>query len=162
MKIAVLESHERTLSALWRRAPRWLRLLVAAAIFVVGVVTVLRPTTSLGVLALLIGAGLILQGILELADSAGRYDEKPRLAGLTYVVSVLWVAAGIFVLVFPGLTVGLVAVIVSVGLIASGLLSIAHMVLRPARRTRGSQTALSASPASSSVPSPWRGPTSPS
>ena len=96
--------------------------------FVVGVVIVFRPTASLGLLALLIGTGLILQGGLELGDSAGRYAGESRFALLAYVVSALWLAAGAFVLVFPGLTVGLVAVIVGVGLIVSGLLSVMRVV----------------------------------
>lgn len=100
--------------------------------FVVGIAVIFRPTTSLGLLALLIGAGLILQGGLEFADSAGRHAGEARFAWLPYLLSVLWVAAGAFVLIFPGLTVGLLATIVGIGLIVSGLVSVMR-VFRPAR-----------------------------
>ena len=40
--------------------PRWLRAIVALAAVVLGAVLLTRPTTALGVLALLIGAGMIL------------------------------------------------------------------------------------------------------
>ena len=121
------------LARLWERTPRWTRLVIATVALVVGIAVLLRPTASLGLLALLIGAGLVVQGVVELADSAGRHAGESRFALLTTAVSALWVAAGVFVLVFPGLTVGLIAVIVGVGLVVSGVLSAARVFRR--RRT---------------------------
>src|SRR5690606_27992887 len=46
----------------FERLPAWVRVAVGIVAVALGAVIVLRPTTSLGVLALLIGAGLVLAG----------------------------------------------------------------------------------------------------
>lgn len=108
--------------------PRWARLALAVVTAALGVVLLTRPTTSLGVLALLIGAGLVVHGLAETVRASGEPRGAPaRVAG---AVAVLWVVAGLFVLVYPGLTVRLVAVVVGVGLILGGVASVGT-ALRP-------------------------------
>lgn len=119
------------LRRLWDRTPRWARLALASVALILGIVVMTRPTVSLGVLALLIGAGAVLVGVLDLADAARRPDED-SLRRTSAVLAVLWIAAGLFVLVFPGLTVRLVAVLVGIGLILSGAVG----VVRAFRRGR--------------------------
>ena len=68
------------------------KVVIGIAAAVLGAVIAIRPSTSLGVLALLIGTGLIATGALALLD---RDDHRsvPRFA-----LTALWVAAGVFVL----------------------------------------------------------------
>ena len=70
-----------------------------------GVVIVIRPTTALGVLAWLIGGGMVLTGVIELT---GRDTEgaRPRWRTLT---GGAWLVGGLVVLLTPGLTVRVVA-----------------------------------------------------
>ncbi|UJP09857.1 DUF308 domain-containing protein [Microbacterium sp. KUDC0406] len=84
-----------------------------------GVVLIIRPTTSLGVLAILIGAGLIVAGVLELLLPGIR---RPRLRML---LAIAMVVIGLVVLILPGLTVRGLAVVVGVALIARGAIGIA-------------------------------------
>ena len=126
-------------SLAWRRRagrwldhlPRWARTLVGALAVALGAVIVVRPTTSLGVLAWLIGAGLVVAGVVELLGSSAApgvgsasSGGAARAASWRVVSAAVWVLAGLLVLVLPGLTVRLLAVIVGVGLIANGVLSV--------------------------------------
>jgi uncharacterized membrane protein HdeD (DUF308 family) len=104
-----------------RRLPRWLQLGLAIACLLLGVVIVSRPTTSLGLMALLLGAGLLLAGVQALAGAVGSPD---RAALVARAAAVLWLTAGVFVLVLPGLTVRLVGLVVGVLLIVNGVLRI--------------------------------------
>src|SRR5690625_3545892 len=88
------------------RVPAWVRVVLAAVITVLGAVILVRPATSLGVLALLIGTGMLLHGAVELL--ASRTSARP--AGVA--MAVLWIAAGVFVLLWLGLTVRVLAVVV--------------------------------------------------
>jgi uncharacterized membrane protein HdeD (DUF308 family)/pimeloyl-ACP methyl ester carboxylesterase len=101
------------------RVPRWLRAVIGIAGIVLGAAILLRPTTSLGVLALLIGAGLILTGVLGLMGA-----DEGRRSVWRIVPAVLWILAGVFVLSWPGLTVRGIALIVGIGLIVNGVLSL--------------------------------------
>lgn len=106
--------------------PRWVRAFLAVVAIVLGAAILLRPTTSLGVLAWLLGAGLVVLGAVELLTHPSD-DGTPSGPWRTArrVVAVLMIAAGVFVLVFPGLTVRLIAVIVGTGLIVNGATSVA-------------------------------------
>ncbi|MFT4137155.1 DUF308 domain-containing protein [Microbacterium sp.] len=115
------------------RMPRWLRAVVAAAAIALGVVLLIRPTTTLGVLAFLIGAGMIAVGILEIAAREAETD-RPRWRLLT---APAWIAGGLFVLAWPGLTVRLLALVVGVLLIVNGALTLVAALRRArARDTR--------------------------
>ncbi len=112
----------------WRRNsrwfgefPGWLRMAVAAASVVLGVTLLLRPVASLGVLALLFGAALVLTGVLELAGGGSGEAGRPPRWRVT--VAVLWIAAGVFVLLWLGLTVRVLVLVVAGALIVNGALS---------------------------------------
>ncbi|GAA1996362.1 lipase family protein [Microbacterium ulmi] len=111
------------------RLPRWVRAVVGLASVALGAVVITRPTTSLGVLALLIGAGLVLAGLLELVGG-GQSEEGERTPRWHVLAAVLWIVAGVFVLVFPGLTVRVVALVVGVALIVNGVLSVLSVFRR--------------------------------
>lgn len=102
------------------RMPRWLRAVLAVAAIALGAVLVLHLTTAIGVLAVLIGAGMIVVGVLELA-ARGDDADRPRWRLLT---AALWIAAGIFILAWPGLTVRVLAVVVGLALIVNGVLGL--------------------------------------
>ncbi|MDF2579819.1 MAG: hypothetical protein K0S49_1398, partial [Microbacterium sp.] len=65
------------IARLHARLPTWVRVVVAAAAVVLGVVIVIRPTTALDVLAWLIGGGMALTGLLELTGREGE-SHRPR------------------------------------------------------------------------------------
>lgn len=108
------------IARLHARLPAWVRIAVAAGAVVLGVVIVIRPTTALDVLAWLIGGGMVLTGLLELTGRDGE-AARPRWRTLT---GVAWLVGGAIVLLAPGLTVRVVAVLVGVLLFAGGLLGV--------------------------------------
>ncbi len=97
------------------RMPVWVRVALAAASIALGVVIIARPTTALDVLAVLLGGGMVLTGVLELAD---RIDD--RLGRGARAVAIGWIVLGVFVLLWPGLTVRAVAVITGLLLLVNG------------------------------------------
>lgn len=103
--------------------PRGVHVLVGALAVILGAVILVRPTTSLGVIALLIGSGLVLTGVLEFVGGGDRADDE-RTPRWRVLVGVLWIAAGVFVLAWPGLTVRVLALVVAIGLIVNGALSV--------------------------------------
>ncbi|WP_267902727.1 DUF308 domain-containing protein [Leifsonia sp. AG29] len=103
------------------RRPPWVRIVIGALAIALGAAVLFRPTTSLGLLSILIGAGFVLTGVLELARVT-REDGPTRF--LRPAVAVLWVIAGILVLVYPEVTVRLIAVAVGVGLIVNGVIDV--------------------------------------
>ncbi|QEO16263.1 hypothetical protein FLP10_14530 [Agromyces intestinalis] len=123
--------------ASWRRIrdwfptlPRWVRAVVGVVAIVLGAVILVRPTTALGVLAILIGAGLILTGILEAAGGGehggehdGEHGDGARTPRWRLLMAAIWVVLGVAVLAWPGLTVRALAVVVAIGLIVNGVLS---------------------------------------
>ncbi len=96
--------------------PRWFSALVGAAAVVVGVVLILRPFTSLAVLALVVGIGALVVGVSELADVRSATRRWIRvLAGIG------WCVAGLLALAWPGITIGVLALIVGIALIVTGI-----------------------------------------
>lgn len=105
------------------RTPTWMRVALSLASVVLGAVIILRPTTALDVLALLLGGGMVLTGILELTGRDESADEPRRgLEGRwRTALSIGWIALGAFVLVWPGLTVRAVAVVTGILLLINGI-----------------------------------------
>lgn len=111
----------------YSRLPRAVRGGVGVLAIVLGAAILVRPTTSLGLLALLIGAGLVVNGILEIV-ARGDDEARPRWHRL---LGVLWILAGVFVLAWPGLTVRVLVLVVAIGLIVGGVLRVVSMFRRP-------------------------------
>lgn len=102
-----------------RPAPTWLRVAIAIVALTLGAIIVFRPTTSLGVLALVIGAGAIVHGVLEILG----HDQTPTGTVTRRVrvsVGLVWIIVGGFVLVWPGLTVRLLVGVIAGALVLSG------------------------------------------
>jgi uncharacterized membrane protein HdeD (DUF308 family) len=116
------EPADPALIRLARRLPKPVGAALAFAAVVLGVVLVVRPTTALGVLALLIGAGLMLGGLLELIFPVARTGR------IRMLMSAAMVLTGAVVLVLPGLTVRALAIIVGVVLIVRGAIGVSEIV----------------------------------
>lgn len=99
---------------------RGVRGVLGALAAALGASIVIRPTASLGVLAVLIGLGCVVTGVLELAAAR----DPQGFARSRMAMVALWVAGGIVVLVAPGLTVRAIAVAVGVGLLINGALQV--------------------------------------
>lgn len=98
------------------RLPLWMRSAVGLGAVVAGVLLLIRPTTSLDVLALVIGFACLVQAAVEVLDVAGTTGRR-RLRWL----GLIWLLLGIFVLASPGLTVRVLAVAVGLGLLVNGI-----------------------------------------
>ncbi|HMR47699.1 MAG TPA: lipase family protein [Arachnia sp.] len=113
------------------RLPRWLQMALAVLAVLLGGFLMIRPTLSLGVLALLVGAGFVVHGALVLI---GDRDEDAEQATwwrrVRMVEGVLWIAAGAFVVAFMGLTVRLLAIVIAAGLIVTGVRSLVEALRR--------------------------------
>jgi uncharacterized membrane protein HdeD (DUF308 family)/alpha-beta hydrolase superfamily lysophospholipase len=81
----------------------------------VGAVLLTRPFGSLAVLIILVAAGSIASGVAEIAGARNEDDRRVSTA-----VGLGWIALGIGVLVWPGLSLRVLAAIVGIGLIVSG------------------------------------------
>lgn len=99
-------------SGLIRRVPWWGAAALGVAAIGVGVAITTKPFTSLGVLVGLVAAAFILVGVAELTSG---HDRLAHWAGLG------WVAVGVAIAAWPGLTVRSLALIAGVSLIAGAL-----------------------------------------
>jgi uncharacterized membrane protein HdeD (DUF308 family) len=100
---------------LFGRTPWWVRLLLGLAAAGLGVAITFKPFASLGVLVALVAVAFAITGVSELASADNRLA---RLAGVG------WVALAVAVAVWPDLTIGGLAILVGVGLLAGGVLRI--------------------------------------
>jgi uncharacterized membrane protein HdeD (DUF308 family)/acetyl esterase/lipase len=83
---------------------------------VVGAVLVIRPFASLTVLILLVVIGFVVSGVTELA---GRSEEAhPRVAT---IAGIAWIAAGAAILLWPGMSLQLLAIVVGIAIIVGGI-----------------------------------------
>lgn len=107
-------------TAHFRRMPRVWRGLLGIAAIALGVALTIHPTTAIGTLAYLLGGGMLFAGLLELTARSDDEDAaRWRIAS-----AVVWVLGGVFVLVWPGLTVRVAAGVVGAALIFAGVLGI--------------------------------------
>lgn len=120
----------RAVPGLVARAPWWVLLLVGLACIGLGGVLVLRPLSSLAVLAIYVGLSVIASGIGDLLGAHS--SASPRLAGL---LGVAWVALGMVVLIWRGIALDVLPVILAAVLLARGVLGFVA-VFRGAREQR--------------------------
>lgn len=120
----------RAVPALVARAPRWALLLVGVACIALGGVLVLRPLSSLSVLAIYIGLSFIASGLGDLlnAHTAG----SPRLASF---LGGAWIALGIVVLLGLGIAIDVLPAFLAIVLLTTGVVGLIA-VLRGTRDQR--------------------------
>lgn len=99
-------------------APGWVRATAGLAVAALGVLVLLRPTTTLDVLAVLVGLGLLALATLELAPP------RHGAPALRWLRCTAWCVAGVVVLLAPGLTVSLLATLVGATLLLNGVSSV--------------------------------------
>lgn len=99
-----------------QRLPRSVSATLGVVCVVVGAVLTLRPFSSLAVLVLMVAAGLVSTGLVELFSA--RDSPAPRLA---IAAGVGWLAAGVAVLVWPGLTIDAVTAVAGLAMIVGGV-----------------------------------------
>lgn len=109
----------RAIPGLIARAPWWLLLLVGLACVALGALLVLRPLSSLSLLAVYIGLSFIVSGIGDLLAAAR--SATPRAAN---AIGIAWIAAGVLVLSWLGFAIDVLPVFLAVTLIATGALGI--------------------------------------
>ena len=103
------------------------RLAVAAlgvGAVVLGVVLLTSPVGAAKSLAWLVGAGLVVGGVMEMVDAAA---DEPRWPGL--VLGGLLIAGGVLAVAWPGLTLWTLALTSGLTLIIHGVLRIAVAVI---------------------------------
>jgi uncharacterized membrane protein HdeD (DUF308 family) len=103
------------------RVAWWVQLVLGAVCVAVGVALTLRPFTSLAVLVVFVAGSFVASGASELA-SMQRAPIIAVLAGLG------WIAAGILVVAWAGITIHALAIVAGLSLLAGGLSRIAAAV----------------------------------
>jgi uncharacterized membrane protein HdeD (DUF308 family) len=99
----------------------WLSLLFGLGLVVVGVWLLTNLFESVTILALLVGASLVVGGIVEIVALGGR----EALGWVGWLGGGLVVAAGVVVLAWPDITLWVLAVLAGAGLVLAGLVRIA-------------------------------------
>lgn len=104
-----------------RLAPWWVAVTLGAACVVVGGALIGRPFRSLSVLVVLTALAMVLVGVGELFWAGRSARRRPRL-----VVGVVFLAAAVLVLVWPGITVLALAVAAGLALVFHGITNVAE------------------------------------
>ena len=106
-----------------RTPPRWTSLLIGVASTALGLVLLTRPLTSLTTLAILIGLACVVSGVTD--GVAAARSSTPR-TGL--LIAAAWTTLGVLILGWPGRTVGLLAPVVAVALVGTGVVRLVRAV----------------------------------
>lgn len=118
-------------AALGRFAPRWWRILavvLGALTVIAGVICLLLPGTSLLVIAILIAAAWLADGIIQLASGAAVYQTRWQRIG-QIVFGVVSIVAAILVIVWPAQSLVLMTQVGGTILIVLGLVALIAAVL---------------------------------
>lgn len=97
----------------------WLLVLAGILSLVVGVVFLFKPGNSLAALAVIAGIFLLIDGILELADSFMRSTSNRGMVALLGVLSAI---VGVLLIRHPISGVAAVAILIGIWLIAAGVI----------------------------------------
>lgn len=111
----------RALPGLLAEAPTWTVLLAGVTTTLLGILIVSRPLTSLVLLGVYIGVSAIISGVADLLSrrSAARWN--------TTVLGLVWIVAGVAILVWLGRSIELLPVFVAGLLIVSGCIHLAGL-----------------------------------
>lgn len=98
---------------------RWVMAILGVLIIVAGFLCLIDVVTSLQTLAIVLGVGLVIAGIADLALLGNPDDGRPTWVRVTGAV--LSIIAGILMFVVPFISVGLIVIIGAIALIVVGL-----------------------------------------
>ena len=99
----------------------WLSIAAGVVLVALGIWLLANPFTSVMILAVIVGASLIVSGVVEILGRWGSHD----LGWGAWVGGGLLVAAGVVILVWPDITLWAVAAVVGASLVLAGLVGIA-------------------------------------
>ncbi len=104
----------------------WLAILFAAiAFFIVGVIMLAWPSATLTIVAILIGAALVVAGVVRLFDGFTAHEESGGRRIADVVIGALAVIVGLYCLRHHGLSIAIVAFIVGVFWVLHGIADLA-------------------------------------
>ena len=98
----------------------WLSIIGGLALLLLGIWIITNLYDSVVVLAWLVGAALIVAGVLEVLALHGEHD----IGWAVWISGALLVAAGIAVLVWPDITLWAIAVVAGLGLLVAGVVRV--------------------------------------
>ncbi|MGY1742966.1 MULTISPECIES: HdeD family acid-resistance protein [unclassified Blastococcus] len=90
---------------------------LGVAVFVLGVVLLFQPVAAARTLALLVGLSFIAGGLLEVAVGAAGEEHR---RGSSYVLGAVLAVGGVLAIVWPGVTLWVLALITGLSLITHG------------------------------------------
>lgn len=101
-------------------AKRWRWIFAAGVLGIVfGIILLLNPISTAVALAWLIGLALVVNGVGEVAE-AGRHDAR----WVSYLIGAIWIVTGVLAIVWPGLTLLVLARIMGFGFIIGAIVQI--------------------------------------
>lgn len=104
------------------RWPRpWVPVVWGLISLAAGIVTIVWPSITLEVLAIVIGILLILRGVVA---AMGALADKPAAWGLWLVIGLLEVVVGVAAIAWPDITILVVAIIIGIDLIIAGIIQL--------------------------------------
>jgi len=104
------------------RWPRpWVPVVWGLVSLAAGVVTIVWPSITLEVLAVVIGILLILRGVVA---AMGALADRPTAWGLWLVIGLLEVVVGVAAIAWPDITILVVAIIIGIDLLIAGLVEL--------------------------------------
>ncbi|GAA3889029.1 hypothetical protein GCM10022381_33560 [Leifsonia kafniensis] len=120
-----LRDRVRFLPGMIGRAPWWVAVVVGLAAVALGAILIVRPLSSLGTLGLFLGLSFIASGLSDMLGvdlRAADPSRAPRtnIRAVT-ALAVGWIAAGVILIVWQGLTIGALGWVVAALLMVSGL-----------------------------------------
>jgi len=103
---------------------KWLHVVLGVSFFAVGIMALLEPFQTFGILALLIGWYLLFKGIADMTVSIVARDDLP-LWGVRLASGILEVAIGVWALGYPGRSAWLLIIWVGLAALVRGITEIA-------------------------------------
>lgn len=114
-------SRVRALPLLVRHVPWWGLIIVGLAVTLLGIFLLTRPLSAFAVLGIYIGVSCVISGIGELL---ARRDDGWSAA---HILSILWILAGLAIVMWLGRSLALLGPSVALLLIVSGLGKVVHL-----------------------------------
>jgi uncharacterized membrane protein HdeD (DUF308 family) len=103
----------------------WLFVVIGIASLVAGVILVFKPSHSLATLAVVFGIFVLIDGIIELAESFGHSVEN---RGVAAILGILGIVVGIILVRHPTHAVTAIGLVIGIWLVAAGLVRLIRTI----------------------------------